>query len=71
MEFYVYRHMYIFIYTSIYTCAYIDMYVRTHFYLYVCVYINFTWQPKHHWKRERLKAGRLVRLVAQVTEDEP
>lgn len=55
------------------THAHLHVYmcVHTNFYLYVCVCIyKFIWKPKYHWKRERLEAGKLVYLVAQVIEDE-
>lgn len=55
----------------LHTCAnmYICMYI--HILIYVCMWIHFIWKPKYNWKRERLKTGRPVYVVAQVIEDWP
>lgn len=56
-------------YTSMYPCACKRVYLCAHIlFMCVCTYIHFIWKPKYHWKRERLKAGRLVYL--EGTEDE-
>lgn len=36
----------------------------------VCVCVHFIWKPKRQCRRERLRAGRPVFLMALVIEDE-